>query len=162
MYLIAERKLIKGVVLRFKNRAVFLVYLLSVATVYPNIKPIERVEPPSWWTHFTDRKLEILVYGDKIGDTKRVSVYNKLNQKELNKCFLDAITKKQPASKGNKTPEIFTISQYKTAPPGFKFESNNYDLIHFSYKRYLENKIRENFDFSGCPISLKFVKGKRR
>ena len=33
-----------------------------------------------------------------------------------------------------------SISQYKTNPPGFKFESYNYDLIHFSYKRYLENK----------------------
>ena len=82
MFLIAKRKLIKGVVLRSINRAVFLVHFLSVATVYPNIKPIERVEPPFWWTHFKDRKLEILVYGDKIGDTKKVSVYNKFNQKE--------------------------------------------------------------------------------
>jgi GTP-binding protein len=83
-------------------------------------------------------------------------------QKELNSCFIDAISKKQPASKGKKSPEIFSISQYKISPPGFKFESHNYDLIHFSYKRYLENKIRERFDFSGCPISLRFVKGKRR
>ena len=85
----------------------------------------------------------------------------RINQKELNKCFLDALTKKQPPSKGNKTPELFSISQYKVSPPGFKFESSNYDLIHFSYKRYLENNIRQNFDFAGCPISLKFVKGKK-
>ena len=68
---------------------------------------------------------------------------------------------KRKRSKGNKTPEIFSISQFKVGPPGFKFESTNYDLIHFSYKRYLENQIRNNFDFSGCPISLKFVKGRR-
>ena len=85
----------------------------------------------------------------------------RINQKELNRCFLEAITKKQPPSKGKKTPELFSISQYKIGPPGFKFESNNYDLIHFSYKRYLENNIRQNFDFSGCPISLRFVKGKK-
>ena len=88
--------------------------------------------------------------------TKRIS------QRELNSCFIDAISKKQPASKGNKIPQIFSISQYKTGPPGFKFESLNYDLIHFSYKRYLENQIRDKFDFSGCPISFKFVKARNR
>ena len=85
----------------------------------------------------------------------------RINKKDLNSCFLDAISRRQPSSKGNKTPEIFSISQFKVGPPGFKFESTNYDLIHFSYKRYLENQIRNNFDFSGCPISLKFVKGRR-
>ena len=85
----------------------------------------------------------------------------RISQKELNKCFINAITNKQPPSKGKKTPELFSISQYKVGPPGFKFESSNYDLIHFSYKRYLENNIRQSFDFSGCPISLRFVKGKK-
>tara|TARA_Y100001970_G_scaffold277484_3_gene381754 strand:- start:21923 stop:23221 length:1299 start_codon:yes stop_codon:yes gene_type:complete len=97
---------------------------------------------------------------------KAIEVYEnsikRISQKELNSCFIDAISRKQPSSKGKKTPEIFSISQYKTSPPGFKFESTNYDLIHFSYKRYLENQIRNNFDFSGCPISLRFVKAKRR
>ena len=97
---------------------------------------------------------------------KAIEVYEnsikRISQKELNSCFIDAISRNQPASKGKKTPEIFSISQYKTSPPGFKFESRNYDLIHFSYKRYLENQIRNSFDFSGCPISLRFVKGKRR
>ena len=97
---------------------------------------------------------------------KAIEVYEnsikRVSQKELNSCFIDAISRKQPSSKGKKTPEIFSISQYKTSPPGFKFESTNYDLIHFSYKRYLENQIRNNFDFSGCPISLRFVKAKRR
>tara|TARA_Y100001970_G_scaffold45493_1_gene57094 strand:- start:1997 stop:3295 length:1299 start_codon:yes stop_codon:yes gene_type:complete len=86
----------------------------------------------------------------------------RVSQRELNSCFIDAISKKQPPSKGNKTPQILSISQYKTAPPGFKFESINYDLIHFSYKRYLENQIRDKFDFSGCPISFKFVKARNR
>ena len=97
---------------------------------------------------------------------KAIEVYEnsikRVSQKELNSCFIDAISRKQPSSKGKKTPEIFSISQYKISPPGFKFESTNYDLIHFSYKRYLENQIRNNFDFSGCPISLRFVKAKRR
>ena len=97
---------------------------------------------------------------------KAIEVYEnsikRISQKELNSCFIDAISRKQPSSKGKKSPEIFSISQYKVSPPGFKFESINYDLIHFSYKRYLENQIRDNFDFSGCPISLRFVKAKRR
>ena len=41
-------------------------------------------------------------------------------------------------------------------PPKFTFQVNNKGLIHFSYERYLENKIRENFDFSGTPIILQF------
>ena len=58
-----------------------------------------------------------------------IDVYNnsikKISQKELNQCFLDAISKKQPDSKGNKRPEIHSIKQYKIGPPGFKFESTN-------------------------------------
>ena len=82
MFFIAERRLKRRVVLRFTNWAFLSLQLITVATIYSNIKPIERVEPPYWWTHFKDRKLEILVYGDNIGETKTVSVYNKSNKKE--------------------------------------------------------------------------------
>ena len=41
-------------------------------------------------------------------------------------------------------------------PPKFTFHVNNKGLVHFSYERYLENKIRESFDFEGTPIVFQF------
>ena len=41
-------------------------------------------------------------------------------------------------------------------PPKFTFNVNNKGLVHFSYYRYLENKIRENIDLEGTPIILQF------
>ncbi len=43
-----------------------------------------------------------------------------------------------------------------TQPPTFNIQVNSKGLIHFSYERYLENKIRESFDFEGTPIVLQF------
>ena len=52
--------------------------------------------------------------------------------------------------------KIYFISQTGIVPPKFTFNVNNKKLVHFSYERYLENKIRENFDFVGTPIILQF------
>ncbi|MBQ3835467.1 MAG: ribosome biogenesis GTPase Der, partial [Elusimicrobia bacterium] len=43
-----------------------------------------------------------------------------------------------------------------TKPPTFRFAVNDLELVHFSYKRYLENILREKFSFQGTPIILKF------
>ena len=47
-------------------------------------------------------------------------------------------------------------SSGKIHNPKFTFRVNNKGLVHFSYERYLENKIRENFDFTGTPITIQF------
>ena len=52
--------------------------------------------------------------------------------------------------------KIYFVSQTGSTPPKFTFRVNSKGLIHFSYKRYLENKIRENFDLEGTPIVLQF------
>ena len=49
----------------------------------------------------------------------------------------------------------FFFSKFKTTPK-FTFRCNNKGLVHFSYERYLENTIRNNFDFTGTPITLQF------
>ena len=56
----------------------------------------------------------------------------------------------------NKRLKIYFSSQVKTCPPTFNIQVNSKGLVHFSYKRYLENKIRENFDLTGTPIILQF------
>lgn len=79
----------------------------------------------------------------------------------LNNVVVDAVTLHQPPSYKGKRLKIYFISQTGVMPPKFTFQVNSKKLIHFSYERYLENKLRENFDLTGTPIILQFKnKGK--
>ena len=61
-----------------------------------------------------------------------------------------------PPSYKGKRLKIYFSNQVSTCPPTFNIQVNNKGLVHFSYERYLENKIRENFDFEGTPIVIQF------
>lgn len=74
----------------------------------------------------------------------------------LNEVITDAYTLNLPPSYKGKRLKIYFTNQSGTRPPKFTFHVNNKGLVHFSYERYLENKIRENFDFEGTPIVLQF------
>ena len=74
----------------------------------------------------------------------------------LNDMILDAYNLNLPPSYKGKRLKIYFTSQTGINPPKFTFRVNNKGLVHFSYERYLENKIRENFDFEGTPIVLQF------
>ena len=74
----------------------------------------------------------------------------------LNDMILDAYNLNIPPSYKGKRLKIYFTSQTGINPPKFTFRVNNKGLVHFSYERYLENKIRENFDFEGTPIVLQF------
>ncbi len=74
----------------------------------------------------------------------------------LNDIILDAYNLNLPPSYKGKRLKIYFTSQTGINPPKFTFRVNNKGLVHFSYERYLENKIRENFDFEGTPIVLQF------
>lgn len=74
----------------------------------------------------------------------------------LNDVINDAYQLNIPPSYKGKRLKIYFTSQTGTKPPKFTFRVNNKGLVHFSYERYLENKIRENFDFTGTPIVLQF------
>ncbi len=63
---------------------------------------------------------------------------------------------------GSKSIKIFYSTQVKTAPPTFVFFSNQPNNIHFSYLRYLENVLRQNFGFEGTPIRLLVRENKDR
>ena len=60
-----------------------------------------------------------------------------------------------PSYKKNRL-KIFFVTQTDICPPRFTFNVNNKNLVHFSYHRYLENKIRENIDLEGTPIVIQF------
>ena len=74
----------------------------------------------------------------------------------INDCIKDAYNLNLPPSYKGKRLKIYFCNQVSIKPPTFDIQVNNKGLIHFSYKRYLENKIRESFDFEGTPIILQF------
>ena len=75
---------------------------------------------------------------------------------DLNNVIVDAVSMHEPPSYKGRRLKIYFVSQTDKEPPKFEFKVNDKGLVHFSYARYLENKIRENFDFTGTPILLKF------
>ena len=74
----------------------------------------------------------------------------------LNNVITEAVSLNAPPSYKGKRLKIYFVSQTGFAPPKFTFNVNNKRLVHFSYERYLENKLRENFDLTGTPIMLQF------
>lgn len=74
----------------------------------------------------------------------------------LNNVIQDAYSLNPAPTYKGKRLKIYYVYQTDTKPPKFVFNVNNKGLVHFSYERYLENKIRENFDFEGTPIEIQF------
>ncbi len=74
----------------------------------------------------------------------------------INDVIMEAYVLNPPPSYKGKRLKIYFTSQVRVAPPTFDIKVNSKGLLHFSYERYLENKIRESFDFEGTPIILNF------
>jgi GTP-binding protein len=70
----------------------------------------------------------------------------------LNEILTEAVSLQQPPSDKGKRLKIFYMTQVSVKPPTFVIFVNSKDLMHFSYTRYIENKIREAFGFSGTPL----------
>ncbi len=74
----------------------------------------------------------------------------------LNELLLEAQAAHAPPSKAGKRLRIYFASQVRTDPPTFLFHVNDPKLMHFSYARFLENRIREEYSYVGTPIRLSF------
>lgn len=72
----------------------------------------------------------------------------------LNDMLAYATARVQPPSDKGKRLRIYYVTQASTKPPTFVFFCNNSELFHFSYQRYLENQIREQFLLTGTPIRI--------
>lgn len=75
---------------------------------------------------------------------------------ELNRLVRDALARHAPPSKRGKRLKIYYVSQPGVDPPTFVFHVNDPGLVHFSYERYLENRLREACEFPGTPLRLLF------
>lgn len=72
----------------------------------------------------------------------------------LNDIIQDAVSVTEPPTKNGKRLKILFTTEAATNPPTFIFFVNDSELMHFSYKRYLENTLRKVFEFKGSPIRL--------
>ena len=73
----------------------------------------------------------------------------------LNDVLQDAMSVNEPPTHNGKKLKVYYATQAFTNPPTFILFVNDETIIHFSYKRYLENSLRKAFDFSGTPINIK-------
>ena len=76
----------------------------------------------------------------------------------LNRIVREAVAANPPKSKSVRQLKIAYAAQVRTAPPTFLFHVNDPGLVHFSYKRYLENRLRAEYGFLGTPLRLSFRK----
>lgn len=72
----------------------------------------------------------------------------------LNEILMEAVALQQPPSDKGKRLKLFYMTQVSTKPPTFVLFVNKKELMHFSYKRYIENRIRDTFGFAGTPIRI--------
>jgi GTP-binding protein len=70
----------------------------------------------------------------------------------LNDVLIEAMAMQQPPSDKGKQLKIYYMTQVSTKPPTFVIFVNDRELMHFSYRRYIENQLRDAFGFSGTPI----------
>lgn len=124
------------------------------------------------WNLRLKNEFQFMTYANKVflsAKTKKrihtlmpeiINAYNN-NRREVKTSLLNNVINDAtrlhdaPGYKGKKL-KIYFSSQTGICPPKFTFRCNDKGLVHFSYERYLENTIRNNFDFTGTPITLQF------
>ena len=87
-------------------------------------------------------------------DTVYENINKRIKTALINDCIIDAVLLNEPKEYKGVQLKIYYTSQVAVNPPTFVLFLNDTECIHFSYYRYLENKIRESFDFTGTPIKL--------
>jgi len=82
--------------------------------------------------------------------------FKRLSTAKVNDVIQQAVAAHSKPRKGSKQLKILYATQAEVNPPTFVFFTNDARLIHFSYRRYLENKLRQAFGFTGTPLRLIF------
>ncbi|MBI2856562.1 MAG: ribosome biogenesis GTPase Der [Chloroflexi bacterium] len=99
---------------------------------------------------------------------KAIAVYQEgskvVPQQTLSRTLISALAAHPPSGRKGRPLKIYGVTQKGSRPPTFVFPVNSPDLVHFSYRRYLENRLRSAFGFEGNPLHLVFSgrdRGKR-
>jgi GTP-binding protein len=80
--------------------------------------------------------------------------YRRVSTAEINRVVGEAVRANPPSHVRNRLPKVYYATQASVAPPTFVIFVNDPELIHFSYRRYLENRIRAEYGFLGTPIRI--------
>jgi GTP-binding protein len=80
----------------------------------------------------------------------------RLTTSEVNSVVQEAVAAHILPRKGRKQLNVLHVTQAEVSPPTFVFFVNDARIVHFSYRRYLENKLRQAFGFTGTPLRLVF------
>lgn len=75
---------------------------------------------------------------------------------DLRRTVMNAVAEHPPVAQKGRSLRIYNVSQDQAGPPTFTFYVNHSDTLHFSYQRYLENRLREVYDFRGSPLKMRF------
>ena len=104
------------------------------------------------------RLLPVIDMAKKVSEMRAMRV----STGQLNALVQDAMVMNNPPSDKGKRLKIYYVTQVSVKPPLFSFQVNDRKLMHFSYSRYLENKIRDAYGFEGTSIKFVFrEKGER-
>lgn len=96
------------------------------------------------------RVAKVLPLAIQVGEERLV----RLSTSQVNKFIRDAIDRHPPPNKAGRSPKIYYGTQVRGDPPTFLFHVNDPKMFHFTYKRYLENRLREVHGFIGTPIRI--------
>jgi GTP-binding protein len=123
------------------------------------LKVLRREAPYLAWADIvfasaqTGQRLErVLREARRVADER----YRRVPTADLNRVVTDAVRAHPPSHVRNRLGKVLYATQVAVAPPTFVIFVNDPELIHFSYRRYLENRIRDEYGFLGTPIRLIF------
>lgn len=88
--------------------------------------------------------------------------HQEIKTSDLNKILSEAVIEHPPAGLKNTRPKLKYMVQTDTCPPWFVVYGHEVGLVHWSWKRFLERKIREKFPFVGTPIMISFHGGNHK
>jgi len=91
---------------------------------------------------------------DTVANNRKISIPTA----HLNSILTEAVNLRPPSARRGRVGKIFYATQTSYSPPVFLLFVNDPHLFHFSYLRYLENKLREGYDFTGTPLRLRLRK----
>lgn len=106
---------------------------------------------PTYVSAKTGKRVDNLI---KLAERAYENALRRVSTGLLNDVLREAILTNEPPSKNGKRLKIYYVTEVSANPPTFVIFVNDDTLMHFSYRRYLENALRRSFDFEGTPIRL--------
>lgn len=106
---------------------------------------------PTYVSAKTGKRVDNLI---KLAERAYENASRRISTGLLNDVLHEAILTNEPPSKNGKRLKIYYVTEVSANPPTFVIFVNDDTLMHFSYRRYLENALRRSFDFEGTPVRL--------